>query len=130
MSSTAFRLISTIFGTIFIAFGINAILRPSNALTFFELPYPSSVSDKVLVDALLAVYGIRDIFMGISIYAAAYFGDRRVLGWIVLAGSGVAFADGAVCKVYAGSGEWSHWGYAPMLGVVGGLLLGIADGRA
>jgi len=65
--------------------------------------------------------------MGVAIYAAAYFGDRKTLGSILIAGSAVAFADGAVCRVQVGKGEWNHWSYAPVLTVVGGLLLGILD---
>ncbi|SPO06360.1 related to integral membrane protein [Cephalotrichum gorgonifer] len=115
-------LISAAFATIFVAFGVNAILQPSNTLTFFELSAPTAPADRQIVDALLAVYGVRDIFMGAAIYAAAYFGSRKALGWIVISGSAVAFADGAVCQVYAGNGAWNHWGYAPVLTVVGGLL--------
>lgn len=66
--------------------------------------------------------------MGLAIHAAAYFGDRRALGWIMIAGSGVAFADGAVCRAQVGRGEWNHWGYAPVLTAVGGMLLGVLDG--
>jgi len=74
----------------------------------------------------MIVYGARDIFMGLALYAAAYTGNRKTLGWITLAGSAVAFVDGVVCW-QAGKGEWNHWGYAPMLTVVGGLLLGALD---
>jgi len=117
---------STIFGTIFIAGGVNAILRPEHALSFFELSYPSVPSLRPVIDALMLVYGVRDIFMGLAMYATAYFDNKEALGWIVIAGSAVAFADGIACKVYVGKGEWGHWGYAPMLTVVGGLLAGIA----
>ena len=64
--------------------------------------------------------------MGLAIYATAYFGDRKSLGWILIAGSGVAVVDGAVCWAN-GKGEWNHWGYAPMLTVAGGLSLGVLD---
>jgi len=112
--------------TIFVGFGVNAILRPDNALTFFEWEVPTAASDKNLVNSLMTVYGVRDIFMGLAIYATVYFGNRKALGWILIAGSGVAFADGVVCW-NQGKGEWNHWGYAPMLTVVGSLLLGILD---
>jgi hypothetical protein len=52
---------------------------------------PTSHSDKKLVDALMSVYGARDIFMGLDIYSAVYFRDRKSLGWILIAASGVAF---------------------------------------
>jgi hypothetical protein len=125
--SPSLPIAANVFGTIWIGFGINAILRPISALSFFEFEPPASAADKKLVDSLMVVYGARDIFMGLAVYIAAYFGDCKALGWILVAGSGVAFVDGAVCW-RNGKGEWNHWGYAPMLGAVGGVLLGVLDG--
>lgn len=105
---------------------MNAILRPDHALTFFEWEAPAAASDKRLVNSLMIIYGVRDIFMGLAMSVTAYFGNRKAMGWILIAGSGVAFADGVVCW-NQGKGEWNHWGYAPMLTVVGSLLLGILD---
>jgi hypothetical protein len=75
----------------------------------------------------MVLYGVRDLFMGLAICAAAYFGNRKSLIWILVAGSGVAFVDGAVSHAQIGFREWNHWGYAPALSVVGGLLLGVLD---
>ncbi|KAF2453909.1 hypothetical protein BDY21DRAFT_354470 [Lineolata rhizophorae] len=125
--SPSLRIAASVFATIFVGFGINAITRPENALEFFEFEPPESASDKNLFDGLMVVYGARDIFMGLALYSAAYFGNKKALGSILIAGSGVAFVDGAVCKAYAGKGEWTHWGYAPILTVVGSLLLGVLD---
>lgn len=75
--------------------------------------------------------------MGLAIYATAYFANgndgggrnnNKALGWILIAGSGVAFVDGGVCKGIVGKGEWNHWGYAPILAAVGLALLGVLDG--
>lgn len=120
--SSALIIGSKVFATIFIAFGINAILRPSHALTFFEFAPPLAPADRKLIDYLMIVYGVRDIFMGLAMYAAAWTGEIKTLGWIDLAASAVAFADGAVCW-HAGKGEWGHWSYAPLLTIVGSLLL-------
>ena len=122
MAPSPLLLAAHAFATIFTAFGINAILRPSHALTFFEFSPPASTADAKLVDSLMAVYGARDIFMGLAIYAAAFFGTKKSLGWTLIAASGVAVADGLVCYSH-GQGEWNHWGYAPMITVVGSLLL-------
>ncbi|KAF8956417.1 hypothetical protein BDZ97DRAFT_1851855 [Flammula alnicola] len=75
----------------------------------------------------MVIYGARDVFVGLAIYSAAYFGERKSLGWILIAGSGVAFVDGAVCRAQVGKGEWNHWSYAPILTAVGSVLLGILD---
>lgn len=124
--SPSLRIAASIFATIFIGFGVNAVMRPENALEFFEFEAPASASDKRLVGSLMIIYGARDIFMGLAIYSAAYFGDRKALGWILIAGSGVAFVDGAVCRTH-GKGEWNHWSYAPMLTAIGSILLGGLD---
>ena len=119
-----YRLASSLFGTIFIAFGVNAIVRPESALSFFELQYPSSLSTHTqLVDALSAVYGVRDIFMGLAIYAMAYLGNRKSLGCIVILSAAVGIADGVVCKIFVGTGEWNHWAYAPVLGLLGAMMM-------
>ncbi|KAL8830098.1 MAG: hypothetical protein Q9191_001622 [Dirinaria sp. TL-2023a] len=118
---------ATIFASIFLGFGINAIIRPRNALEIFEFEPPASAADRDLVDSLIVIYGARDIFMGVAMYAAAYFGTRKTLGWILIAGSGVAFVDGAICRNLIGRGEWNHWGYAPALTIVGSVLVGVLD---
>lgn len=50
-------------GIVPIGFGVNAILRPAHALTFFEFEPPLAPQDRSLVDSLMVVYGVRDIFM-------------------------------------------------------------------
>ncbi|RDB15824.1 hypothetical protein Hypma_003688 [Hypsizygus marmoreus] len=124
--SPSLPIAASVFATIFVGFGINAILRPQNALEFFEFEAPAA-SDKKVVDGLMIIYGARDIFMGLAIYSATYFGDRKSLGWILIAASGVAFVDGAVCRAQVGKGEWNHWSYAPILTAVGSVLLGVLD---
>jgi len=103
------------------------MLRPRNALGIFEFDAPVSIADQKQVDNLMVIYGPGDLFMGLAIHAAAYFGDRKTLGWILIAGSSVAFVDGAVCRARIGRGEWNHWGYAPFLTAVGIALVGVLD---
>lgn len=121
------RIAASIFATIFLGFGINAMLRPQNALAIFEFEPPASASDKKLVDSLMVIYGARDVFMGLAISSATYFGDRKTSGWILIAAGGVAFVDGAVCRAQIGKGEWNHWGYAPVMATVGSMLVGFLD---
>lgn len=116
-------LVAAAFGTICISFGVNALLRPEHALSFFEFDYPTTGPEQNLVDSLMVVYGIRDIFMGFAVYATAWCGSRRALGWIMLAIGAVAVGDGVVCWKN-GHGEWNHWGYAPIVGLVGALFVG------
>lgn len=125
---------SCVFATIFVGFGILWFINPELALSFFELPYPQSTPKapgsaelKKTMDAISVVYGIRDVFMGAAIYAAALCGTRQTLGWIVIAAGCVAAVDGAVCKFIVGKGEWNHWSYAPTMVVLGGTMLGALD---
>ncbi|KAK5654237.1 hypothetical protein OQA88_7412 [Cercophora sp. LCS_1] len=117
------HLISHFVATLFVGFGVNAIVNPASALSFFEFVHPAGAGEVGLVNSLLAVYGVRDIFMGVAIYAAALAGTNKSLGLTMLAAGLVAAADGYVCFVH-GAGEMNHWGYAPLLVVTGGLLLG------
>jgi hypothetical protein len=121
------RILAAIFATIWLGFGINALIRPRNAFEVFEFPLPASVADQKVIDGLMIIYGARDVFMGVAVYLTTYYGSRPALGWILIAGSSVAFVDGAVCFFLLGRGQWNHWGYAPVLAAVGGSLLGILD---
>ncbi|KAI9372248.1 hypothetical protein BJX61DRAFT_508039 [Aspergillus egyptiacus] len=109
-----------------IGFGLNALLRPANALTFFEWERPTTGPEQDLVDSLLYVYGVRDIFWGLAIYIASAYGTRQSLGLTMIAGSAVAFADGAICYTW-GRGQWGHWSYAPVHTAIGAALLGVFD---
>ncbi|KAF7890237.1 hypothetical protein EAF00_008552 [Botryotinia globosa] len=82
---------------------------------------PQTPSKTTLIEALMTIYGARDIFMGLAMYAGSYR-NYKTLGWIVVAGSGVAFVDGWVCW-RAGGGQGDHWGYAPVHAGVGVLLV-------
>lgn len=59
--SSVLRVAASVIGTIFVAAGVNAVLRPDNALAFFYLPYPTAPAKKRVVDSLMAVYGVRDV---------------------------------------------------------------------
>lgn len=116
--SLAVTLAACVFATIHTGFGINAILRPTHALTFFEFKPPADKNSGDMVNSLMAVYGVRDIFMGAAIYAAALLGSQKALGWILVSATAVAIADGMVCYGY-GKGHWGHWSHAPIFTAVG-----------
>ncbi|KAL4931757.1 DUF4267 domain-containing protein [Aspergillus undulatus] len=122
----ALRACTQALSLIAIGFGINALLRPEHALSFFEWEMPQSLPEKQLVESLLYVYGVRDIFWGLAIYIASAFGTNQSAGWTMVAGSAVAFADGYICYTW-GHGQAGHWSYAPIFTVVGAALLGLFD---
>lgn len=65
--------------------------------------------------------------MALAVYVTAWYNHRQSVGWLMIATAAVAFVDGVVVKAQIGRGEWNHWGYAPVLAVIGSLLLGVAD---
>lgn len=73
----------------------------------------------------MIVYGARDISIGLAVFAASYFGNRKTVGAVVLAACAAAWVDGAVVKTYVGAGEWDHWGYASLFTLVGGVMVGM-----
>lgn len=114
--------------TLSIGFGINAVFRPRAGFEVFEFEYPKAAKEQKLVDGLMLIYGIRDVFMGVVLLAAYYYGAREVFGWSLIASSAVAFVDGVANQAVLGYGAGKHWGYAPVLTVVGSILLGAVDG--
>ncbi|GAA6026893.1 hypothetical protein JCM8097_005941 [Rhodosporidiobolus ruineniae] len=103
-----------------IGFGLNCLLNPASALSFFGLAYnPLTAGDKQALDLLLAIYGARDVFMGVALVLAAYYGGRRTTGAVLVAVAAVAGADGAACWAWGTGEEWAHWGYAPLLVALG-----------
>ncbi|KAL2867507.1 DUF4267 domain-containing protein [Aspergillus lucknowensis] len=120
------RIAANAFAVISIGFGVNAILRPAHALTFFEWEPPTSLAERQLVDSLVHLYGVRDLFMGLAVYIASAYGTKQSLGLTLTAASAVAFADGLICWTW-GKGEWGHWSYAPIFAAVGAAILGVFD---
>ena len=66
-----------------------------------------------------ALFGVKDLFMGVAIYASAWLGSRQSLGLILAMASVCAWADGFIVKGLAGTGEWNHWGYGSAIGMLG-----------
>jgi hypothetical protein len=126
-------------GTIFLFFGINAILRPSTAITFFANFPPTSTttsastSERTKVHTLLTAEGIRNIYNSLTIYLIAFSplipssSRPRLMGYLLVGSAIVAFFDGLGCKVHAGKGEWDHWGYGTVVFGLGLTLLGLFD---
>lgn len=100
-----------------VGFGINCILRPEHAYTFFEFDLPA---DHDLLDSMMRLQGARNIYIGLMILTCAFIGSRTTLGLSLLFFSAVAVADGLVCQSY-GRGQQNHFGYAPIV-VVNGLI--------
>jgi hypothetical protein len=91
------------------------LIRPDFVipLIFKDPPLPDTNTE--LLDIALKGFAIRDICMGINTWAAIYYGNRRVIGWGLLAGSLVAFVDGYALYKNLGRGLVDHWSFLPVL---------------
>ncbi|KAF2640688.1 hypothetical protein P280DRAFT_507320 [Massarina eburnea CBS 473.64] len=118
--SPLLKYISTFLGTVVFGFGVHYTLFPRSAFSHFGFALPTAELE--LIDALMVLYGVKDLFMGVSVWAATWSGNRKVAGINVLALGLGALVDGFVVKGVAGTGEWNHWGYGSVA-VGAGLLL-------
>jgi hypothetical protein len=111
-----------------IAFGLNAFISPSSALSWFELPPPSpdNIAATDLYQILMQPYGVRNIHIGMTMFASAWYRQGQILGMAILGFAGVAVVDGMTCW-RRGEGEWNHWCYAPQLAILGLILMGALD---
>lgn len=119
--------ISILVGTVFVGFGVLPMLNPLVSISFFDTPIPSTENERRILTTFLYTYAVRDVFMGLATYVTVYYGDRKVLGWLQILGGAVAFVDGFVAKLNSADAAWNHWGYAPMLVVLGTMLVGWWD---
>lgn len=104
--------------------GINAILRPASALSLLKFPAPRQPEGQKLAYSLMQIYGARNVAIGLTSLFIWASGDRRALGLAMFAGLPMAIVDGFVSKAQIGSGEWGHWGFAPVAIALGAGLLG------
>lgn len=120
------------YGTSLLAlgFGLNAFINPASALSWFELapPSPDNTSATELYRLMMQPYGARNIQVGVTMLASAWYRQGKILGLSILSFAGVAIVDGVACW-QRGEGEWNHWCYAPQLIILGSLLLGVLDGK-
>lgn len=120
------RLISTLFGLIFLGFGATYILSPRTGYSLYGFSSgPTTTADLEILDRVMVLYGAKDVFMSVAILASTWYGTRRSAGMILLAGAACAGIDGYIVGQEAGTNEWNHWGYGSAMGVVGLLMAGL-----
>ena len=107
--------------------GLNGMLRPRSAFALFQFQLPVTEEGKQLVDSLIVLYGVRDVFMGLAILFAVCFGTRSTAGYLFLLSVVVAIVDGIVSRSQIGSGEWNHWAFAPIPALLGLAFCGAFD---
>jgi hypothetical protein len=123
--SPILRYIATLLGAVTFGFGINYVFNPESAYDIFEFPRMSIQSDQDIMNAVMILYGAKDLFMGIAIWASVWLGTRKSAGLILMASSGAAGIDGYIVNKMTGGGEWNHWGYGSVMMVLGLVMTGI-----
>lgn len=148
--SSTLPLLAAGYGILSVGFGFNEILRPLEAITFFAAAPPEKEVDRKLVRALSVALGVRNVFMGALLSSPLPSGKRMtlqtathhrfvgtaifltlrfspaknsLLGWLLVAGSACAAADGLACAAIIGDGGLNH-AYAVMPLALGAALLG------
>jgi hypothetical protein len=76
------------------------------------------------MERIMVLYGAKDVFIAIAIFASTWFGTRKSAGMILIAGGACAGVDGWVVKQEAGTNEWNHWGYGSVMVGLGAVMMG------
>ncbi|AXB47234.1 DUF4267 domain-containing protein [Amycolatopsis albispora] len=79
--------------------GANFLLGPDAAATGYGVP-ASSAGD---AGAYLAVKGIRDVASGLVLLTLMALGQRRAMGWVLLAMTVIPLTDGLIVLTHDGS---------------------------
>ncbi|KAF1926733.1 uncharacterized protein M421DRAFT_422332 [Didymella exigua CBS 183.55] len=117
---------STLFSTIFLGFGLTYMLSPRTGYAVYGFSsQPSNAHDWAIVERIMVLYGAKDVFIAAAVYSSTWFGTRRSAGMVLVAAGACAGVDGYVVKSEAGTGEWNHWGYKSVMGVVGSVMAGL-----
>lgn len=118
--------LSTFFSTVFLGFGATYMLYPRAGYSSFGFSVsPTSSADAELMDRIMVLYGAKDVFMATAIFASTWYGTRKSAGMVLMAASACAGVDGYVVGRQAGAGEWNHWGYGAVVGVLGCVMSGM-----
>lgn len=109
------------------ALGIVGILKPASAFEIFDFKPPLNIEDRKLATNLCLFWGSRDLYMGATMLAAWWVGDKKTLGCTYLAAAGVALIDVLQSQRQLGKMVWKHGFFVPIAIGIGGGLLGWFD---
>ncbi|MEV4380749.1 DUF4267 domain-containing protein [Streptosporangium sp. NPDC049644] len=110
-------------GALFIGYiGVSYLLAPQSMAPNFGLPtWPHGEGA-----GFLAVKGVRDVVSGLVIASVVLAGNRRVLGWVMLATALIPIGDMFIVLFSGGAPSTAfgvHGATALAVAVAGGLLL-------
>ncbi|KAF4954277.1 hypothetical protein FSARC_12187 [Fusarium sarcochroum] len=111
-------------GLMLVSLGLNATLRPDAHLKSLEFPVPTEPLAKKFSYALMRIWGIRNITVGLLISFIWTGGDERLMGKALVTAMGMPITDGFVSRHLIGGGELQHWLFPPVLMVMSAGLFG------
>jgi hypothetical protein len=118
--------VSTLFSAIFLAFGLTYMRSPRTGYSLYGFTNtPTTPADWAVMERIMVLYGAKDVFMAVAIFASTWFGTRRSAGLVLVAAGACAGIDGYVVGREAEVGEWNHWGYGSAMVVLGGVMMGL-----
>ena len=120
------RYISTLFSAIFLAFGLTYMLSPRTGYSFFGFTSsPTTSTEWAMMERVMVLYGAKDVFVSVAIFATTWYGTRRSAGLVLVTAGACAGVDGYVVGKEAGMGECNHWGYGSAMVVLGCVMMGV-----
>jgi hypothetical protein len=120
------RYLSTFFSAMFLAIGLTYMVSPRAGYSLYGFTSsPTTPGDWKIMERIMVLYGAKDVFVSVAIFASTWFGTRRSAGLVLIAAGACAGADGYVVQREAGIGGWNHWGYGSTMAVLGGIMMGV-----
>ncbi|KAG7422256.1 hypothetical protein Forpe1208_v001838 [Fusarium oxysporum f. sp. rapae] len=111
-------------GLMIVGLGLNATLRPNDHLRRLEFPIPTEPLAKKFSLALMRIWGIRNITVGVLISFIWATGDEILMAKALSAALAMPITDGFVSRIIIGGGETQHWVFPPLLVVMVAGLFG------
>ncbi|CAF3476135.1 hypothetical protein FGSG_01756 [Fusarium graminearum PH-1] len=104
--------------------GLNASFRPNSHLKALEFPIPKDPEAKKFSRALMRIWGIRNISVGLLIALIWSTGDETLMAKALSLTIALPVTDGFVSRILIGGGETQHWVFPPLLAVISAGLFG------
>ncbi|EWG50705.1 hypothetical protein FVEG_09845 [Fusarium verticillioides 7600] len=111
-------------GLMLVGLGLNATLRPNDHLQRLEFPIPTEPLAKKFSLALMKIWGVRNITVGVLISIIWTTGDENLMAKALSAALAMPITDGFVSRIIIGGGETQHWVFPPLLVVMAAGLFG------
>ncbi|KAF5578268.1 hypothetical protein FPCIR_11671 [Fusarium pseudocircinatum] len=111
-------------GLMLVGLGLNATLRPNDHLQRLEFSIPTEPLAKKFSLALMKIWGIRNITVGVLISIIWTTGNENLMAKALSAALAMPITDGFVSRIVIGGGETQHWMFPPLLVVMAAGLFG------